>query len=426
MNVLIVGGGGREHALVWKTAQSDRVTKVFCAPGNAGTAALAENVALSAEDSAGLLRFAREAGVQLTVVGPEAPLCAGLVDVFTNAGLRIFGPTAAAARLEGDKAYAKQLMKSAAIPTAEGRVFDHYDRAREYVATRESALVVKAAGLAAGKGVLICPEPSDALLALEKIMVDDHFGAAGDRVVVEEYLQGTEVSVQALVDGHAIYVLEPVRDHKRLGVGDTGPNTGGMGAVCPVATLRDSDLHVVYSEILVPVIDALNRQGTPYRGLLYVGLMLTAGGPKVLEFNCRFGDPEAQVLLPRMQTDIVDLFEAVIDGNLEAMTIDWDPRTAVCVVLAAGGYPQRYPTGATIAGIEAAERDPAVTVFHAGTTAQDDTITTNGGRVLGVTALDVNVRAARERAYRAVEHISFEGAYYRADIADAATIKGVR
>ncbi len=417
MRVLIVGGGGREHPLAWKVAQSDRLTKLYCAPGNAGTAALAENVNVGAEDLPGLLDFARQQSVDLTIIGPEAPLCAGVVDLFTDAGLRIFGPSSGASRIEGDKAYAKQFMKSAAIPTAEARIFDNYDEAREYVATRDSALVVKASGLAKGKGVLVCSEPAEALLALDKIMIEKQFGAAGDRVVVEERLTGPEISIHALVDGRNLYVLEPTQDHKPIGEGDTGPNTGGMGAYSPAVILDDSTMRQVCSEILVPAVDAMTRRETPYKGVLYAGLMLTAAGPKVLEFNCRFGDPEAQVLLARLQTDLLDVFEAVIDGNLEHITLDWDRRTAVCVVLASEGYPGAYSRRKLISGLDPAGELKDVVVFHSGTAQAPGRIVTNGGRVLGVTALGEDVSAARDLAYRAAGMIDYNGVFYRKDIA---------
>jgi len=417
MRVLIVGSGGREHALAWKVAQSDRLTKLYCAPGNAGTAALAENVNIDAEDLPGLLDFARQQSVDLTIIGPEAPLCAGVVDLFTDAGLRIFGPSSGAARIEGDKAYAKQFMKSAGIPTAEARIFDDYEQAREYVATRDSALVVKAAGLAKGKGVLVCSEPAEALLALDKIMIEKQFGAAGDTVVVEERLTGPEISIHALVDGRNVYVLEPTQDHKPIGEGNTGSNTGGMGAYSPASILNDSSMRQVCSEILVPAVDAMMRRETPYKGVLYAGLMLTAAGPKVLEFNCRFGDPEAQVLLARLQTDLLDVIEAVIDGNLEHITLEWDPRAAVCVVLASEGYPGVYSRRKPISGLAAAGELEDVVVFHSGTAQAQRRIVTNGGRVLGVTALGEDVSAARDLAYRAAGMIDYNGAYYRKDIA---------
>ena len=420
MRVLIVGSGGREHALAWKIAQSDRLTKLYCAPGNAGTRAIAENVNVDANDLPGLLDFARQQSIDLTIIGPEDPLCAGVVDLFTEAGLRIFGPSSAAARIEGDKAYAKQFMKSAAIPTAEARIFDDYEKAREYVATRDCALVVKASGLAKGKGVLVCAGPAEALLALDKIMIEKQFGAAGDTVVVEERLTGPEISIHALVDGRNIYVLEPTQDHKPIGEGDTGPNTGGMGAYSPAAILDDNMMRKVCAEILVPAVDAMTRRNTPYKGVLYAGLMLTAAGPKVLEFNCRFGDPETQVLLARLQTDLLDVFDAVIDGTLDHITLDWDRRAAVCVVFASKGYPGAYSRRKLISGLDAAGEIEDVVVFHSGTAQAQGRIVTNGGRVLGVTALGEDVSTARDLAYRAAGMIDYNGAYYRKDIAQQA------
>lgn len=417
---MIVGSGGREHALAWKIAQSDRLSELYCAPGNAGTASIAKNLYIAADDISALSKFARENSIDLTIVGPEDPLCGGIVDVFQKARLRIFGPTARAAQLEGDKAFAKQFMRSTAIPTADGRIFEQYDQARAFVVTRDTGLVVKAAGLAKGKGVIVCDEPSQALLALEKIMVERVFGSAGDKVVVEEKLVGPEVSVQALVEGHNIYILEPCQDHKPLGEGDTGPNTGGMGAYSPTPILDEKTMRQIYSEIFVPAVDALLREGTPYSGVLYAGLMLTPAGPKVLEFNCRFGDPEAQVVLPRLQTDLIDVIEAVIDGRLDQITLDWDRRPAVCVVLSSEGYPGSYEKGKSITGLDQAERLEDVTVFHSGTTMSSGQLITNGGRVLGVTALGDDVQAATELAYRAVDLITFDGAYCRRDIAASA------
>lgn len=420
MKVLIVGSGGREHALAWKIAQSDRLSELYCAPGNAGTASIAKNLFIAADDIPALSKFAREKSIDLTIVGPEAPLCGGIVDAFHKAHLRIFGPTASAAQLEGDKAFAKQFMRSSAIPTADGRIFEQYEQARAFVVTRDTGLVVKAAGLAKGKGVIVCDEPSQALLALEKIMVERVFGTAGDKVVVEEKLVGPEVSVQALVEGHNIYLLEPCQDHKPLGEGDTGPNTGGMGAYSPTPILDEKTMRQIYSEIFVPAVDALLREGTPYSGVLYAGLMLTPAGPKVLEFNCRFGDPEAQPLFMRMQSDLAELLTATVEGRLDQMEVRWDPRPAVCVVMASGGYPGSYEKGKVIDGLDEANDRPDVCVFHAGTGFVEDRVVTTGGRVLGVTALGDDIADAKRRAYEAVDLISFEGAFFRRDIADRA------
>jgi phosphoribosylamine--glycine ligase len=420
MRTMVIGSGGREHVLVDRLRRSPRVEAVICAPGNAGTGAAAENVAVDVSDHDALVQLARDRRVDLTVVGPEAPLCAGIVDRFQAAGLRIFGPTAAAARIEGDKAYAKRLMKLAHVPTAEARIFHRYTEAKTYVATRETGLVVKAAGLAAGKGVMVCHDPADALLALERIMVAREFGAAGDTVVVEELLKGRELSVHALVDGQTIYLLESAQDHKAIGDGDSGPNTGGMGAYSPAPIATPEVLSVVRRDILVPIVDALRNDDAPYRGVLYVGLMLTAGGPKVLEFNCRFGDPETQVILTRLDCDLVDLLEAVVEGRLDEADVRWTSKAAVCVVMASKGYPGKFESGKVIEGLDEAARLPDVFVFHAGTQRIEHLTVSHGGRVLGVTALGADIADAKRRAYAAVEKIHFENAYYRHDIASKA------
>jgi phosphoribosylamine--glycine ligase len=422
VNVLIVGSGGREHGLAACLARSSSATRILCAPGNAGTAAVAENIAVDLSNHAALVRLAQERGVGLTVVGPEAPLCAGIVDTFEKAGLRIFGPSRAAARIEGDKAYAKRLMKMAHVPTAEARIFDHYDQARDYVATRDTGVVVKAAGLAAGKGVVVCEDPADALLVLERFMLQRQFGDAGKTVVVEEILKGQELSVHALVSGHSIYVLETAQDHKAVGEGDTGPNTGGMGAYSPAPIATEDVMRIIDRDILVPIVDALQNDGAPYRGVLYVGLMLTPGGPKVLEFNCRFGDPEAEVMLTRLDSDLLDLLNAVVDDRLGDADVRWKPKASVCVVMASKGYPDKYETGKVIEGLDEASQMSDVHVFHAGTRIVDDLVVTSGGRVLAVTGLGDDIAAAKKRAYDAVAQIEFEGAYFRRDIAD----KGLR
>ncbi|MFH0982511.1 MAG: phosphoribosylamine--glycine ligase [Planctomycetota bacterium] len=416
MRVLVIGSGGREHALAEALSRSVQVSRICCAPGNGGTAAVAQNVPIEPDSIAELLKFAGEQRIDLTIVGPEAPLCAGIVDQFQAAGLPIFGPTQAAARLEGDKAYAKRLMHQALVPTAEARIFDRFEDARTYVATRDTPQVVKAAGLAGGKGVVVCDDPADALLALERIMVDGQFGDAGTTVVVEEKLKGPELSVLALVDGHTLYVLEPAQDHKPVGDGDTGPNTGGMGAYSPAPVATEAVLGQIDREILVPIVHALERDGAPYRGLLYAGVMLTAGGPKVLEFNCRFGDPEAQAVLPRLQSDLFELLHATVHGKLDEIELRWDPRPAVSVVMASRGYPGAYEKGKEIRGVDAAEALEDVKVYHAGTKRIDGRLITSGGRVLSVTGLGADLADAQRRAYQAIECIAFEGAYYRRDI----------
>jgi len=420
MNILIVGNGGREHALAWKIAQSPACRRLFCAPGNAGTAALGTNVPIEAENIDDLLTFARQNAINLTVVGPEVPLCAGIVDAFEGAGRRIFGPCKMAAQLEGDKAYAKQVMRQQAVPTAEARIFDHYRAAYEYIATRDEPVVVKAAGLAAGKGVIVCDDPAAGLLAIERIMKDREFGSAGDKVVVEERLTGQEVSILAFVDGRSIYVMESSQDHKPIGEGDTGPNTGGMGAYSPAPVVTDAMMAQIEREVLVPVVDGLNREGIVYRGVLYAGLMLTPAGPRVLEFNCRFGDPETQPILMRLTSDLVEVMDAVIDRRLDHVSLTWDPRPAVCVVMASEGYPGPYQKGKVITGLDEAAGMKDVVVFHAGTKLRDGQVVTSGGRVLGVTAIGRTIADAQKRAYEAVGKIHFEGAYYRRDIADKA------
>jgi len=421
MRVLVIGSGGREHVLAYKLAVSPHVSDVCCAPGNAGTASVGVNVPVMPDDHDGLVKLARDRNMALTIVGPEAPLCAGIVDRFESEGLRIFGPTAAAARLEGDKAFAKRLLKSANVPTASARIFDRFHEAKAYVASRDDGVVVKASGLAAGKGVSVCPDPADALLVLERMMVQRVFGDAGQTVVVEELLKGEELSVFALVDDRTIYVLETAQDHKAIGDGDTGPNTGGMGAFSPAPIATPEIMAKVERDILVPIVDAMRQEGCPYRGLLYVGLMLTAAGPKVLEFNCRFGDPETQPLLMRLESDLFELLDATAAGRLDQIEVQWSPRAAVCVVMASQGYPDAYETGKEITGLDRAAKMDDVIVFHAGTKRRGDRVLSSGGRVLGVTALGDSIEAARKRAYEAVNVIHFENAYYRKDIGVRAT-----
>lgn len=420
MDVLLIGSGGREHSLAWKLAQSKNLGRLYIAPGNAGTARCGENVPIPATEVDKLVEFARQHDVGLVVVGPEAPLAAGVVDAMGEAGVKAFGPSAAAAQLEADKAFAKQLMRTSAISTAEGRIFERFSDAKAYIASRDEAVVVKAAGLAQGKGVMVCDDPADGILAAEKIMVDKIFGSAGDKVVVEDKLLGEEASILAFLDGRNIYVMESSQDHKPVGDGDTGPNTGGMGAYSPAPVVTEDMMDKITREILVPVVDGMNRNGTPYRGVLYAGLMITSAGPRVLEFNVRFGDPETQPILMRLKSDLLEVCLAVCDGKLDQVTLRWDQRPAICVVMASGGYPGAYEKGKKITGLHEAEQLGNVVVFHAGTKKQNGDIVTNGGRVLGVTALGEGIAQAKERAYRAVDRIKFEGAYYRRDIADKA------
>ena len=420
MNVLLIGSGGREHAIAWKLARSRNLGKLYIAPGNAGTAKCGENVPIGANDTDELLEFAKQNVIGLVVVGPEDPLAAGVVDAFEAAGVKAFGPGKDAAQLEADKVFAKQLMRSAAISTAEGRIFERFKDAKVYIASRDEAVVVKAAGLAKGKGVFVCDEPADGILAAEKIMCDKIFGAAGDRVIVEDKLLGEEASILAFVDGHNIYCLESSQDHKPIGDGDTGPNTGGMGAYSPAPVVTEPMMEQITREILVPIVDGMNRNGTPYKGVLYAGLMITAGGPRVLEFNVRFGDPETQPILMRLKSDLLEVLPAVCDGRLDEITLEWDRRPAVCVVMASGGYPGDYQKGRKITGLDEAGQLENIVVFHAGTKNQDGDIVTNGGRVLGVTALGQTIADAKAKAYEAVDKIKFDGAYYRRDIADKA------
>jgi phosphoribosylamine--glycine ligase len=420
MKVLLVGSGGREHALAWKLSKSKLLKKLYIAPGNPGTGQVGENVEIGDSDIAGLVKFARQQEVGLIVVGPEDPLAMGLVDAAAAARIQAFGPEKGAAALEADKGFAKKVMHANAVPNAEGRTFESFQDAKAYIASRETALVVKATGLAKGKGVFVCDDPADAILAAERIMNERIFGEAGNSVIVEEKLVGEEASILAFVDGRNIYVMESSQDHKPIGDGDTGPNTGGMGAYSPAPVVTDKIMSQIEREVLVPVVDGMNRNGTPYRGVLYAGVMITAGGPKVLEFNARFGDPETQPILMRMQSDLLEVMLAVCEGKLDKVTLQWDPRPAVCVVMASGGYPGSYEKGKEITGIENAERLGDVKVFHAGTKRQDGKLVTSGGRVLGVTAVGATVAEAQKKAYAAVDCIAWEGAYWRKDIGDKA------
>ncbi len=423
MNVLLIGSGGREHSIAWKLAQSKNISKLYIAPGNAGTAKCGENIPIGATDIDKLLDFAKQKAIELVVVGPEDLLAAGVVDAFEAAGIKAFGPSKEAARLEADKAFAKQLMRSAAISTAEGRIFDRFKDAKVYIASRDEAVVVKAAGLAKGKGVFVCDDPADGILAAEKIMCDNIFGPAGDRIIVEDKLLGEEASILAFVDGRNIYVMESSQDHKPIGDGDTGPNTGGMGAYSPAPVVTEEMMNQISREILVPVVDAMFRNGTPYKGVLYAGLMIIPGGPRVLEFNVRFGDPETQPILMRLKSDLLEVLLAVCNGTLDQVTLEWDQRPAVCVVMASGGYPGDYEKGKRITGLDETEQMEDIVVFHAGTKSQDGDIVTNGGRVLGVTALGETIADAKKRAYEAVDMIKFDSAYCRRDIADKAILR---
>ena len=418
MKVLVVGSGGREHALCWKIAQSPLVQKVYCAPGNAGTSGAAENVDISATDLAGLRSFAQREHVELTVVGPEDPLCAGIVDEFREAGLKIFGPSLAGANLEGSKAFARELCRRNRIPSPAYWVHDNITNAYGFLENRpEGPIVVKACGLAAGKGVVVAKDRAEARAALRECMEGDRFGEAGKVVVLEEVLEGPELSVMVLTDGHTIIPFEPARDHKPVFDGDEGPNTGGMGAVSPVLALGNRIKHQIEDQVLLPAVHGLNREGVDYRGFLYAGLMLTEAGPKVLEFNCRLGDPETQPLLMRLKSDLVPLLLHTIDGNLEDLSApEWDDRTAVCVVAASGGYPGDYEKGIAIRGLDQVETGPDLQVFHAGTARRSGDLITTGGRVLSVCALGEDVEQARGLAYEAMEKVEFRDKHIRTDI----------
>jgi len=414
MKILVVGGGGREHALAWKLSQSPLVEQLYCAPGNAGTAAVATNVLIGAEDIESLVAFAVSERIDLTVVGPEAPLVDGLTDRLAAVGLKAFGPSAAAARLEGSKAFCKEVLLAAGAPTAAYRKFADAGAAKIYVREQGAPIVVKADGLAAGKGAIVCQTVEEAERAIDEILVRRIFGAAGEEVVIEECLVGEEASFLALTDGEHVLPLASSQDHKAVGDGDTGPNTGGMGAYSPAPVVTGAVYAQIMRQVIEPTVREMARRGHPYRGVLYAGLMIKDGQIKVLEYNARFGDPETQPLLFRMKSDLAPLLLACVNGDLDKQTIAWDERPAVCVVMASGGYPDQYEKGKVISGLGEATED--VVVFHAGTRLQDDEVVTSGGRVLGVTAKGASIPAAIERAYQAVGDISFAGAYYRHDI----------
>ncbi len=416
MKVLVVGSGGREHALVWKIAQSPLVDKIYCAPGNAGTAELAENVAIKADDLQALKEFALKNKIDLTVVGPEAPLVAGIVNLFEKEGLRVFGPRSEAARIEGSKVFCKQIMAKYDVPTAQSGIFTKAAEAIAYINEMGAPIVVKADGLAAGKGVIVAQTKDEAIEAVKLIMEKKEFGSAGEKVVIEECLVGEEASIIAFTDGKSIVPLASSQDHKRIFDNDQGPNTGGMGAYSPAPVVTDRLMEQIDVEILKPFVAGLRQEGIVYKGVLYAGVMVTKQGPKVLEFNARFGDPETQPILMRMKSDIVPIFEAIIDGKLDDREILWDERAAVCVVLAAGGYPGKYEKGKPISGLDKIDQLDDVMVFHAGTGYEGRGVVTAGGRVLGVTALGDGIKFAVDKAYRAVKMIKFDGMQYRKDI----------
>jgi phosphoribosylamine--glycine ligase len=417
MKILVIGSGGREHALAWKLEQSPGVERIFCTPGNAGTAEIAENVAIPATDLPALARFAKENNVDLTVVGPDDPLAAGIVDLFVAEKLRVFGPTRSAARIESSKIFAKELMRAQKIPTAKASTFSNSDEALRYCEQLQFPVVIKADGLALGKGVIVAPDAATARLTINSMMNEGRFGDAGRRIVIEEFLRGSECSLHALVDGKDYRLLESARDHKRVFDGDRGPNTGGMGAFSPANNWNRQLEDQFDKKIMQPLLRGLREEGIIFRGLLYPGLMITETGAHVVEFNCRFGDPETQAILPRMKSDLLPLLESTIDGKIDNCTIEWDERAAVAIVLASGGYPGKYETGKPISGLNEAAKLQDVHVFHAGTRRANGGVVTAGGRVLAVTALGSTIAGARTRAYEAVSAIHFDACHYRRDIA---------
>lgn len=417
MQVLVIGGGGREHTLVWKLAQSKSVTKIYAAPGNPGMKDLAECVDLDIADLDGLADWAEKHDIDLTVVGPEAPLVAGIVDVFKARGLTIFGPSAKAAEIEGSKIFSKELMEKYGVPTAFFKVCDNLADARAFVEEKGAPIVIKADGLAAGKGVVVAMTKDEALDALDDMMGHHKFGSAGNRVVIEEFMEGEEASLLAFTDGKTIVPMLAAQDHKRVNDGDQGPNTGGMGAYCPAPVMTAALKEKTVKEVLRPVVDALAKEGRPYSGCLYAGLMIKGDSVKVVEFNARFGDPETQVVLPLLESDLAEIMVACAKGTLTPDMVEWSDKAAVCVVMASGGYPASYKKGLPITGLKAANAMDGVVVFHAGTREEDGKILTNGGRVLGVTAVADDIPSAQQKAYDAVDKIHFEGAHFRQDIA---------
>ncbi len=417
MKVLVIGSGGREHALCWKIAKSKRVKKIFCAPGNAGTALVSENINIKTDDLEGLLTFAKKENIDLTCAGPEIPLVLGIIDLFTKEGLRIFGPSKGAALLEGSKIYAKGIMKKYGVPTANFEVFDDHKKAREFVRSKAGTpLVVKADGLAAGKGVTVCHTTQEAENAIENAMVKKVFKDAGTTLMIEETLFGEEASILIISDGKNVVPLASSQDHKRIFDEDKGLNTGGMGAYSPAPVITESLFDKIMDEVINPVIFGMQKEGNPYKGVLYVGIMVTEEGPKVLEFNVRFGDPETQAMLPRMKSDLVEFMEYSISGDLHGKKIEWDEGPCVSVVLASGGYPGTYEKGKAIQGLDYFKGKKDTLVFHAGTKQENNDILTNGGRVLNVVGLGGDIKKAIDKAYEGVSRVNFEGMHYRKDI----------
>ncbi|MFC5702453.1 phosphoribosylamine--glycine ligase [Cohnella faecalis] len=419
MQILVIGRGGREHAIIWSLKRSDKVKRIYCAPGNAGTAQLAENVDITELEFDRLVQFAQDNAIDLVVVGPDDPLAAGIVDAFEAKRIPVYGPRRNAAEIEGSKIFMKNLLRKYDIPTAKYETFTDYETALDYLRKQELPIVIKADGLAAGKGVTVCFSREEAEKALQETMVDKSFGSAGDKVVIEEFLEGQEMSILAFVDGETVRPMSPAQDHKPVFDGDKGPNTGGMGTYSPLPHIDQAIIDEAIENIVIPTAKAMVSEGRPFRGVLFAGLMITKDGPKTIEFNARFGDPETQVVLPRLQTDLLDIFLASINGRLNEIDIAWSDDAAVCVVLASEGYPGSYPKGLPIKGLD--EAGDAL-VFHAGTAVKDGEIVTNGGRVLGIVGRGPDIKAAREQAYEAAERITFKGKHNRIDIAAKALV----
>lgn len=416
MKILVIGSGGREHALVWKISQNPKVESIYCAPGNAGTAKLAKNIDIAADDLDRLVDFAENESIDLIVVGPEVPLTMGITDLFEERGLRIFGPSGSAAALEGSKSFSKEIMNRYNIPTASYETFDSRENALDYIEKTGVPIVIKADGLAAGKGVTVAITIEEARKAVNDIMGEKIFGSAGEKIIIEEFMEGEEASFLVFTDGKNVVPLPAAQDHKAAFDNDKGPNTGGMGAYSPTPVVTSKMERTILDRIISPTLNGMANEGKPYKGILYAGLMITEQGPKVVEFNCRFGDPECQPILMRMKSDLVDLMEATIDEKLSNYVIDWDERAAVCVVMAAGGYPGAYEKGKVIKGLDKLENLDSVIVFHAGTKINNNSTVTSGGRVLGVTALGEGIKEAIENTYDSVNQIKWDGVYFRNDI----------
>lgn len=416
MKILVIGGGGREHAIIWKLSKSSKITKIYCAPGNAGIAELAECVNIDPKDIKNLVKFAKSNQIDFTVVGMDDPLVMGIVDEFEKENLKIFGPKKDAAIIEGSKAFSKNLMKHYNIPTAKYEVFDNYDKALEYLKSQAMPIVIKADGLALGKGVLICNTLDEAVEALNQIMINKKFGISGNQVVIEEFLKGQEISVLSFCDGKTIIPMVSAQDHKRAFDNDKGLNTGGMGTFSPSRIYTHQIAAECMKTIFKPTVDAMNKEGRTFKGIIYFGLMLTRDGMKVIEFNARFGDPEAQVVIPRLKTDLLTILEACVDGNLDKLNIEWEDNATVCVMLASGGYPESYQKGYEITGLDKLKSNQNIIVFHSGTAKNNDKLVTNGGRVLGITGIGKDLDEARKIAYTAAELVDFNNKHYRKDI----------